>query len=67
MSGVELLILLLTVAPTLATEIINILAKTGHVTAQDWSDYIAQKWPDKDSFFKPAAGTTTTTTTVVTP
>ena len=53
MSGVELMILLLTVAPQLAGEVIAILNKSGKVTAQEWADYINQKWPDKDSFFKP--------------
>jgi len=53
-SGVELMILLLTVAPQLAGEVIAILNKSGHVTAEEWAAYIAQKWPDKDSFFKPA-------------
>jgi hypothetical protein len=67
MTGVELLVLLLTVAPSLATEIINLLNKGGHVTAQEWTDYIVQRWPDKDSFFgTKAPGTTTTTTTVTT-
>lgn len=51
MSGVELLVLLLSVAPSLATEIIGILQKSGHVTAQEWADYIALKWPTADSFF----------------
>jgi hypothetical protein len=54
MSGVELVILLLSVAPTLAQEVIAILTKNGHVSAQEWADYIAKRWPDAESFFHPA-------------
>jgi hypothetical protein len=53
MTGVELVILLLTVAPTLGAQVLAILQKGGHVTADEWAAYIAQKWPDAESFFHP--------------
>jgi hypothetical protein len=59
MSGVELVILLLTVAPTLGAQVLAILQKTGHVTAEEWAAYISQKWPDAESFFHPPAPTVT--------
>jgi hypothetical protein len=55
MSGVELVILLLSVAPTLGQEVLSILQKGGHVSAQEWADYISKRWPDAESFFHPAA------------
>ncbi len=58
MSGVELVILLLTVAPQLGAQVLAILQKTGKVTAEEWAAYIAQKWPDAESFFKPAPAVT---------
>ena len=55
MSGVELLILLLTVAPTLGAQVLAILQTSGHVTADEWAAYIAKTWPDAESFFHPPA------------
>ena len=55
MSGVELVILLLTVAPTLGAQVLAILQNNGKVTAEEWAVYISQRWPDAESFFHPPA------------
>ena len=51
MSGIELLIVLLTVAPDLAVKVMAILQKSGHVTPEEWATYMQAKWPDANSFF----------------
>ena len=48
------ILILLQEAPALAVKVMAIFTKKGVVTADEWAQFIADKWPDADSFFKPA-------------
>ena len=51
---IGLMLLLIQEAPTLAVKLMGIWTTQGKVTAQEWADFIATKWPDAEGFFHPA-------------
>ena len=52
---VVLLIALIEEAPKLAVQVLGIWHQQGKLSAEEIAAFIAGKWPDAESFFKPAA------------
>ena len=50
---VNLLILILAESPKLAVQLMAIWHKQGKVTTEEIAAFIAEKWPDAESFFRP--------------